>query len=152
MANTAFRFDLPDSTPRYHLESAIRLIADGRRPLPMGISRTIGKKGIVLALNRKAFRVTRELLEISGLPSLKVARPRLPAGWQITGLVVRVLPHSLSLELRARKPPQKRKKSKHAVPRGTGERLHAPAAMFFVAGVRPRTVNGGLPSLGKRAK
>jgi hypothetical protein len=127
-------------------EAGVRALATLRTALPSGISRSASAVGETLSLNSNAFSFIDGVLLIATVPPLRIASPRLPPGKRVSHLVLRIGPTKLIAEVRvSRISPKQRNKNQNP-------RLHGEGAMFITKAVRPRTVRGGLPSLGKGAK
>jgi len=128
---------------------ALRAMASEDAVLPRGSSLAPSEAGATISFSKRSFALVRGGLVLTGLPPVRAVRASPASEYSTEQLIARVSETHVTFELVARKRKVIRAAS-GAKPKAKGQRIHGEAAIFIVAGVRPRTVSGGLHSLPKK--
>jgi hypothetical protein len=139
-----------DAQSQFYAEflASIRKLGMDSQPCAAGMSKTNDlKDGFVLSFSQKTFALVEGALVIRGLCPTPILSVNFPADYSTTNLVVRYQNAHLSAVVHGRRVIAKQT-AVNSVKRSP--RLHADAAIFITKNVRPQSVSGGLPSLGKK--
>ncbi len=119
------------------LLDAVAAAEEGRAPTPKGLSRSRSRAGeTVISASHNQFALVPGGVALHGLPPIATRPIAIPSGLVPRHLILRLLGDKVSLMLLVGLPPHKR--------------VYNSSAIYVTDEVKPRAVQGGAPSLGRR--
>lgn len=143
----------PKTVSNSILKKALLALAAGEANAPSGVKILNAEKdGIVVRIDRAYFEIEQDAVVAFNFPHLKLTKLFLIPTSQVHQLELRVKADKLSVTAicTGQTPMTKLQAKKVRGARTLPPGIHNEAALFITEKVRPSTVSGGLPSLGKR--